>query len=174
VGRQGAVVRIDAASLTSVGSIQVPDHRAADPLVVVGHALWVVDPAGIDRIEVSTGVRATPLSITPSSLIVAGDMVWAADGGMLLGIDPTSGQITRTAALPREVSAIDAVANHGDAVWVAARGPGGPLLIGVDPTTGQTEFRTPLTPPAVSIADVGNQVWTLDSHGRIDRYAPSS
>jgi len=172
VGRQGAVVRIDARLLTNLGSIALPNHRATDPVVVIGDTLWAAEPAGIDRVDVSTGVHATRVSVAPGPLVLAGDVVWAADRGTLHGLDPASGQITRTAALPRGLGAIDAVATHGDTVWVVGSGPGGPLLVGVDPRTGQAVSQTSLTTPAVSIALVGNQVWTLDSGGHIDRYAP--
>jgi hypothetical protein len=174
VSQQGAIVQVDAGFMTLRGSFDVPDHRASDPLVSVGDTLWVADRAGIERIDVPTGARAARIEVTARSLVVSRGRVWASDGASLSGIDPDSGAVTVSAAVPSGTRTIDVLVTHGDVVWLAARGPEGPLLIGVDPSNGRPSSVTPLTTPAISIAVVGNQVWTLDSGGHVDRFEPGS
>ena len=173
VGRADAVQRVDLDQLTDLGTFDIHGHRATDPLVAVGSELWVADAPGIDRLDTSSGALGTRIPVTATSLVVARGLVWAAERASLVAIDPGSGDIVRTAALPPDVATIVAVETHGDTLWLAASGPSGPLLVGVDPTSGRATTRTQLATPAVSIAVVGNQVWTLDAGGHVDRYAPS-
>ena len=141
-------------------------------MLVDGNSLWVADPSGIERLDVSTGSRGTRIATSASALVAAHGLVWAAAGPKLVGIDPTSGNVAITAALPAATDIVG-MATHGNVIWLTtAPGPGGSLLVGVDPATGQAISGTPLTTPASAIAVVGNQVWTLDAAGNVGRYEP--
>jgi len=174
VSRPGEVLKVDGGFMTLVSTLVVPGHRAEDPMLVVGNTLWVADPSGIERLDVSSGSRGTRIANTASALVAAHGLVWAAAGPNLVGIDPASGLAAITAALPTATDIVG-MATHGNVIWLAtAPGARGPLLVGVDPATGQAISVTPLTTPAISIAVVANQVWTLDAAGKVGRYEPGS
>ena len=175
VSRTGEVLKIDPAQMQYLASFNVPDHRAEDPVLVVGNELWVGTASGIERLDAGSGNRRTAIPIAASSLVSAGGVIWAGEGTRLVGIDPTSATSTRTATLPIGTADIVALATHGDVVWLATgSGPNGPMLVGVDAVTGQVVSTTPLATPAISVAAVGNQVWTLDAGGRVVRFEPGS
>ena len=173
ISRADAVVEVDAAFMTLRGTVAVPGHRVDDPVVVVNDEAWVADATGIARLDPSTGGPLGRIPVVATDLVVARGLVWAAEGRRLRAINPDSGEVSATATLPLDIAPIVALATHGDLIWLATEaGPGGPLLIGVDAATGRTISLTPLTAPTISIAVVGNQVWTLDAAGHIGRFEP--
>ena len=174
VSRPGEVLKVNAGFMTLVSTLALPGHRAEDPMLVVGNSLWVADASGIERLDVSSGSRGTRIANMANELVAANGLVWAAAGPNLVGIDPGSGLVAITAALPTATDIVG-MATHGNVIWLAtAPGSRGPSLVGVDPATGEAISVTPLSTPAISIAVVGNQVWTLDAAGNVGRYEPGS
>ena len=172
VSTDGTIIKVQPGEATPV-RYTFETHRADDPVLVIGNALWVADPAGIVRMNLANGERSPRIPGPASALVAAGGLVWAAQGTSLVGLDADNGTVVRTASLPSSASIIVALATHGDIVWLATEaGPDGPLLVGVDPATGRTVSLTPLSTTPVSIAVVGNQVWTLDAAGHTGRFEP--
>jgi len=154
-------------------TFQVPGHRAEDPILVVGNAVWAATSSGIARLDASAGAEEARIPIDASSMVFARGSVWVAQGSHLIALNPTSGTTSRSVALSSGAGDIVAIATHGGTVWVAtAAGLGPPSLIGVDPTTGGVISITTVAAPAESLAVVGSQVWTLDASGQVGRYEP--
>ena len=175
VSRSGEVLKVDAAAMQLLTNVQVPRHLAGDEVFVAGQELWVITSSAIERVDATSGERRPPIPIAATALVAADGLVWAAEGPRLVGVDPTSGTTARSAALPNGIADIAALASHGDVVWLATgSGPSGPLLIGIDAASGRVVSTTSLATPAISIAVVGNQVWTLDAGGRVVRFEPGS
>lgn len=173
VSEAGEIHMVHADTMEVTTTYTVETHRAADAFLVAGGALWVADPAGIERIDIATGNRATRIPGTPAALLAAGDLIWVAQGPRLIGMGTVSGSVVRTVSLPSGAGTIVAMATHGNTVWLATGpGPGGPLLVGVEASTGQVISLTPVPTAPISIAVVGNEVWTLDAAGHVGRFEP--
>lgn len=148
--------------LRTVGLGFRPDH-----LVARDDAVWAFDRE--ERVLARLGAQQTwdrfehPDFAAVEGVAVDEDAVWLAGGRRLIRVDPDSGEVVRSMAVPDHV---DGLATAGGDVWALSSAEG--TLIRIDPVT--TEIRDRISVPGdrtsgprrLSISADSDFIWVLD------------
>jgi DNA-binding SARP family transcriptional activator/ABC-type branched-subunit amino acid transport system substrate-binding protein/streptogramin lyase len=179
-----SVAAVDPASGRVVAELPV---GATPAVVAVGEgAVWVLnaDDQTISRIDPRTKeVRTLGIGATPTDLAAGAGSVWIGNGGRLARaqfagttatavtrLDPRTGAVRATVALPRAGRARSNVAqNHiaiaGGYVWAIAPDFS---LVRIDPDRGEITEVSRDVPAIAVVADRG-AVWVMDDRGTVAR-----
>jgi DNA-binding SARP family transcriptional activator/ABC-type branched-subunit amino acid transport system substrate-binding protein/streptogramin lyase len=158
-------------------ALPVPGHATlpvlpGELLAAGNHAVWAVArPGWVHRLDVRTGGLTTQRSVQALGIALGDGQVWLRDRSRsAVRLDPTSGRVIATVALPAH--SIDALAVGEHAVWLTASQDG--TLWRVDPErlTVQT---IDVGAGADSVAVGAGAVWVGNSlGGTVTRVDPAS
>jgi hypothetical protein len=116
--------------------------------------------------------RQIELHATGAQLSTGQGAVWAlSQTGRLLRVDPVSGDVTGTFAVPGETAGDRLVAGLGF-VWLARAG-GDPAILQIDASDGSVRRETAVARPGSVALDIG-AVWAQTGDRTVSRLEPSS
>jgi DNA-directed RNA polymerase specialized sigma24 family protein len=166
------LVRVDTATRRAVWNVRV--NAYADSVASASDVLWVAGSDGHTAfLERRDAVSGKPLGAAihrpgvTGTVVAAGDQVWftasaprtgaatPADG-TLLRIDPTTGEVAASVAVPGLTAVAPVI--DGGMVWVVARGPE-LQAVGIDTATARAMTRVPLAEQPSAIDVEAGTVW---------------
>jgi YVTN family beta-propeller protein len=170
----GMLLRIDPATHTVVGQVQVGSDPAA--VTVTGDNVWVANSgdATVSRINAEAGKVVQPITVgnLPVAIASGPSGVWVANEGddTVDQINPSNGSVTRTVPVGGRP---DGIAVGPDAVWVANSEDG--TVTRIDPATGQPSGPLPVGAGPEGIAVTRTAVWVANSLDlTVDRLDPAT
>jgi DNA-binding beta-propeller fold protein YncE len=167
IGSDGAISRVDPATLTVAARLPVTGYRADLGFAFDDTSAWVATVDRVARIDPPTGAELGSVPGDASEVAIAAGDVWATRGTELLRIDPATLDATIAGRLP----SAGPLAATAAALFVA--GPPGSAvgrLLEVDVPDASTGSETTLPVGVVDLAVSGDAAWLTFDDGSVRRF----
>lgn len=174
----GTLRQVDPRSGATVGRV-VRVGRRPGALAIAGGRVWVAEPSSGSVQAVSTATHRlvgapVPVGPDPISVVAAYGHVWVADlqAGTVTALDPRSGSVVATSALPD--GAVRLAAGDG-AVWATGQTDTLTRIAARPAGVGLATRTTTVGSGPVGVAVGGGAVWTADlAAGSVARVSPGT